>query len=81
MEGYMRSGHIGIHRVKYACDQCDYEASCKSNVKIHIQSKHEGIQSISEGARNACGQCGLQFTHPTSLILHIQSMHQSENKE
>ena len=41
--------------VKYACDQCDYQATQQSYLKYHIKSKHEGV-------KYACNQCHQQFT-------------------
>merc|ERR1712126_497822 len=29
--------------VKYPCNKCEYEATQKSSLKHHIQSKHEGV--------------------------------------
>ena len=35
------SKHEGF---KYPCDQCEYEASKKSNLKTHKMAKHEGVK-------------------------------------
>ena len=63
---HIQSQHEGI---KYACDQCDYQATTQGNLRVHIQSKHEGI-------KYACDQCDQQFTKQRSLNTHIQSKHQ-----
>ena len=38
--------HIqSLHKkIKYSCDQCDYQAMSQSNLKTHIQSVHEQIK-------------------------------------
>ena len=37
--------HIGLkhERVRHSCDQCNYKSNYKVELKIHINSKHEGI--------------------------------------
>ena len=60
-----------VHQgVKYACDQCDYQATKQSHLTIHIQSIHEGI-------KYACDQCDYQASTQSSLTSHIQSVHKS----
>ena len=39
--------HEGI---KHNCDQCDFQASEKSNLRVHIKSKHDGT-------KYPCDQC------------------------
>ena len=29
---------------KYACNQCDYQATRQDHLKTHIQNKHEGVK-------------------------------------
>ena len=36
---------------RYDCNQCDYQAKIKSNLRIHMNSIHEGIMNY------ACDQC------------------------
>ena len=55
--------------VKYSCNQCDHQATNRSNLIKHIQAKHEGV-------RYACNQCKHQFSTQPSLIRHIQSIHE-----
>ena len=55
--------------VKYACDQCDYQATHQISLTRHIRSKHEGI-------RYACSQCDHQFSLSGNLNAHIQSKHE-----
>ena len=54
--------------LKYACNQCGYEAAQRSSLKIHIQSKHEG-------GKYACNQCDYKATQQSNLTTHIQSKH------
>ena len=71
------SGHGTLHKqkltihqgVKYACDQCDYQATTQSNLTVHIKSKHEGV-------KYACNQCNYQATQKSSLTVHIKSIHE-----
>ena len=37
-------GFLADQLVKYAYDQCDYQATQQSSLKVHIQAKHEGIK-------------------------------------
>ena len=41
----VRKVHIQVKHegLKYACNQCDYQATTKGNMTIHIQNKHEII--------------------------------------
>ena len=55
--------------LKYACNQCDYEATHCSSVTRHIQSKHEGV-------KYACSQCDYQATRQAHLTTHIKSKHE-----
>jgi len=55
--------------VKFSCDKCEKHYSNKQKLKIHFQSRHEGI-------KYACNQCDKQFTLQWNLITHIQSKHE-----
>ena len=63
---HIQSLHEGV---KYACNQCGYQATKQGNLTTHIQSKHEGV-------KYACYQCDQQFTAQGSLKIHIQSKHE-----
>ena len=45
---------------KYACYQCDHQATTQSSLTRHIQVVYEGI-------KYACSQCKQQFTQPSRL--------------
>ena len=55
--------------VKYACDQCDYQTTQQSSLKIHIQSKHKGY-------RYACDRCDYRAKKQSHLTTHTQSKHE-----
>ena len=54
--------------MKYACNQCDYQVAKQDNLKIHIQSKHEGV-------KYACNQCDYQATRQDNLKMHVKRVH------
>ena len=65
---HIRSAHEGV---RYACSQCDYQATKQSHLTVHIQSKHE-----DEGVMYACNQCEYQAKQRSNLTIHIQSKHE-----
>ena len=56
--------------MKYACNQCDQQATTQGNLTKHIQSKHEGV-------KYACNQCNYEATQQQHLKTHIKSKHKS----
>ena len=52
----------------YSCNRCEYKATQPGNLKIHQQSKHEGV-------RYFCDQCEYQATRQEHLNVHKQSKH------
>ena len=52
------------------CNECDYKATFKSSLKVHIQSKHEKIV-------HKCNDCDYKATFRSSLNIHIQSKHKN----
>ena len=40
---------------KYQCPHCDYDASLSSDLRRHVESKHEGV-------RYRCDQCDYKAT-------------------
>ena len=63
--------HIeSVHeKIKYSCNQCDYQATQKGNLKTHIETVHEKV-------KYPCNQCGHQFSQQGYLKRHIQSVHE-----
>ena len=45
----MKSIHDGV---KCTCDQCDYKATRKGSLVIHIKSKHNGVKFPSNQCDN-----------------------------
>ena len=56
--------------MKYACTECDHEASSKSNLSIHVQSKHRGDNKVF-----GCNECGKQYTRKDHLKTHTNNVH------
>ena len=56
-------------KVRYSCNQCEYEATTQSNLKKHIESDHEKI-------RYSCNQCEYEATTQSNLNKHIESDHE-----
>ena len=52
---------------KYQCNQCDYQATKKSNLTAHQQSLHEE-------KKYQCNQCDYQATAKSSLCRHQKSL-------
>ena len=53
----------------YHCQQCDFKASRKDNLKVHVQNKHEGI-------KYPCQQCDYQANSSSNLQAHVKSKHE-----
>ena len=53
---------------RYYCNQCDYNAAHRMNLKIHIQNIHEGI-------RYECNECDFKATQKKYLRTHTESKH------
>ena len=54
---------------KYQCQQCDYENNQSSNLKLHVEAKHEGV-------RYPCDQCDYKATRELSLKRHQEIKHE-----
>ena len=61
---HTRTVHIKIH----PCDQCDYKSTNLSQLKVHVDSIHEGI-------RHDCNQCNHKAKTKGGLIIHLNSKH------
>ena len=53
---------------KYPCDECDFQATQKSNLTKHHQSVHMG-------KKYPCGECCYQATETGSLNQHMLAIH------
>ena len=50
--------------VKFPCNQCDYQATNQSNLKVHVKSIHEGV-------KYACEYCSIEFSFRRALRKHV----------
>ena len=57
-----------LGNIIYRCDQCEYKATQKGNLKQHIESIHENITY-------PCDQCEYKSTWKGNLKKHIESIH------
>ena len=57
---HIKSKHEGV---KYACNQCDYQATQQFNLTTHIKAKHEGV-------KYSCDLCDYQLNSKSSLYMH-----------
>ena len=55
--------------VRYACNECEYVATCSANLKRHKESKHEG-------KRYPCDECKYAATTTFQLKKHKESKHE-----
>ena len=49
----------------FNCDECDYKSSQKCSLKVHTQTKHEGIIHLY-----SCDQCGHQSRKKQNALQH-----------
>ena len=54
---------------KNQCRQCDYENSALYNLRLHVESKHEGV-------RYPCNQCDYKATREVHLRRHKEIKHE-----
>ena len=54
--------------MRYPCDKCEYAATKASNLKEHVEKKHEGV-------RYPCDLCEYAATRARILKQHIESKH------
>ena len=62
-----------IHKCSQ-CTQCEYKATQRGNLHIHIKSVHEG-------QKFPCPQCEFKATFKGSLQTHIKSLHEGKKVE
>ena len=59
----------GIHEnIRHPCEQCDYQATTKGNLTVHVQFKHEG-------KKYPCKICGYQATTLSNYNKHLKCVH------
>ena len=61
------------NEIRYPCDQCEYAATKRSNLKLHKKSLHKGV-------RYPCGECEYLATHASSLKRHKKCVHEGVKK-
>ena len=54
---------------KFQCSECDKQFVSKSNVNLHIQRAHEGLNF-------QCNECDKTFNQKIHLITHIKGVHE-----
>jgi KRAB domain-containing zinc finger protein len=65
------SAHMGQ---KFQCQECEYQATCKSSLVTHQKTLHMG-QSFQ------CPECEDQATQKSRLITHQKSVHIQQKSE
>merc|ERR1719300_2303520 len=63
------SSVVNDQKKQYKCQYCNYRALNSANLKVHVQTKHEGI-------KYPCHQCDYQATQSINLERHIKSVHE-----
>ena len=56
----------------YKCSDCDYSATRKHNLKLHVQAKHTLEKPFQ------CNECDYSTVHAGNLKLHVQAKHTLE---
>ena len=71
---YTQVSSLNLHKraihqkIKFPCDQCEYQATTWGNLKIHKDAKHLKI-------RYPCAHCDYSATQMSSLRRHFKSKH------
>merc|ERR1719186_677508 len=55
----------------FPCNKCEYQAKTKSNLNVHIRSKHLGVSY-------QCDVCQKSFTQRGNLNIHKDSVHEKK---
>jgi len=67
---HIREVHDKIHEgVFYPCEECEYKATKKWHLKVHVEATHKGI-------RYPCGQCSYEAKTKQTLQRHVESIHE-----
>ena len=72
---HIRSVHEGV---KYACNQCDYQATQQCSLKRHIQSKHDGVKYPRNQSKFQCPQSDKLFTERAAVFINISDLYMKE---
>jgi len=59
----------------YSCDQCEYKAKWKGNLKVHIDSTHGHIESINENITLSCDKCEYETKFIGKFKIHLKTRH------
>ena len=54
--------------MRYPCDKCEYAATTVSDLRRHVESKHEGV-------RYPCNKCEYAATQAGGLKRHTKRKH------
>ena len=54
---------------KFPCGKCDFKAKYKNDLKVHIESTHDGV-------RYPCDQCDYKAKQKSRLKIHKDSIHE-----
>ena len=57
--------------MRYSCDRCEYAATTATDLKKHIEFKHEGV-------RYPCDKCEYAATTVSSLKKHNEIKHKED---
>lgn len=57
--------HASHDNICYPCDQCDYKATRKGNLKVHVDSIHKGVQYLY-------AHCGYTSSTKNNFNRHMQ---------
>ena len=60
---------LQLEVVRYPCDKCEFAATDASNLKKHVESKHEGVRYL-------CDKCEYAATTASNLRRHVKSKHE-----
>merc|ERR1712080_581686 len=68
----LKAHTIALHtNQKFTCDQCDYYASWKNELRIHIKKCHSSIPT----QKFSCESCEYQAVSKSTLKIHAIALH------
>jgi len=65
----VKSSLVKEKKRKHFCEECNYSSARPSDLRIHIESKHQGV-------RYPCGDCEYAATEPRQLKRHREAKHE-----